>query len=332
MERITKLFACAALAALFSGCASVGHVVLGTRAEPQDLCELTVHNQTPYTFKFRVGHAWWEEQSGLLPHTDTGSKPMLIEQDEEHILTRVAWVEGREIRDEYRFYVPKGTREHTITFGGLQLGVMYNRSGHDCWVVPPTQQSSAFVTLAEQRVGQLHRRLYTRAGDFSASLNLEDQGVDRGLLEVFLERATMSTAAVDSFYVQLRALNIVVPEDLMLVAKEYAAAKSRPRSARIDSVIVNREVLQPGRILGDPVIGEGVFLRHGQAAVFVVQPGNPVFVLFFGERRERRLELTTTGIDEIRGDSNFGGLWVDWYHHVDPHHVKSSKPNRLPTR
>lgn len=135
MNRIAAVLALALFA--FVGCASVGHVALGTRAEPQDLCRLTVDNQTPYTFKFRVGHLWWEEQSGLLPHTTTGSKPMLIEQDEEHILVRVISVEGRVTEDRYYFYVPKGTKEHTITFGGLQAGVVVNRTAEDLRVIPP---------------------------------------------------------------------------------------------------------------------------------------------------------------------------------------------------
>lgn len=131
------IFVVAMLAvAALSGCASIKHG-LGARAEQRDLCELTVVNETPGTFKFRVGHLWWEEQAGLLPHTSTGNKPMLIEQDEEHVLVRVFSVQGRVAEDKYYFYVPRGTTKHTITFGGLQEGVVVNRTAEDLRVVPP---------------------------------------------------------------------------------------------------------------------------------------------------------------------------------------------------
>lgn len=128
---------------------------LGARAEEKDLCRLTVINETPYTFKFRVGHLWWEEQDGLLPHRSTGNRPMLLEQDEEHVLVRVFSVEGRVQEDKYYFYVPKGTKEHTITFGGLQDGVLLNRSGETIRVVPPATGSAVSKDISALRDGMV---------------------------------------------------------------------------------------------------------------------------------------------------------------------------------
>jgi len=125
---MNRLFVLLLAIATLSGCAttrSIGHTTLAIQEAPRDRCVLTVVNHTPFTFKFRVGHLWWEEQNGLLPHQ---SGRLTIEQDEEHVLARIAWVNGHEFRDEYRFYVPKGTRSHTITFGGLQKGVIHNRT------------------------------------------------------------------------------------------------------------------------------------------------------------------------------------------------------------
>jgi len=104
---------------------STGHL-FGARAAEKDLCRLTVVNHTPYTFKFRVGHLWWEEQNGLLPGN---SGVLKIEQDEEHEIVRVAWMDGHRQEDVYSFYVPKGRRDHTVTFGDVQYGIFVNRSG-----------------------------------------------------------------------------------------------------------------------------------------------------------------------------------------------------------
>ncbi|MDP1709511.1 MAG: hypothetical protein Q8L21_01340 [Candidatus Komeilibacteria bacterium] len=138
MNRIIAVFVLAMIS--LAGCAANNPTIrhgLGARAEQADLCSLTVVNETPYTFKFRVGHLWWEVQAGLLPHTSTGNKPMMIEQDEEHVLTRIISVEGRVTEDRYYFYVPKGTKKHTITFGGLQTGIIVNRTAEELRVVPP---------------------------------------------------------------------------------------------------------------------------------------------------------------------------------------------------
>lgn len=125
---------------------------LGARANAADLCELTVVNETPFTFKFRVGHLWWEEQSGLLPNTTTGDKPMLIEQDEEHVLVRVFSVNGLVMEDKYYFYVPKGVAKYTVTFGGLQYGAVINHSSYIFTVGTPAKTKLDGVLAPEDYV------------------------------------------------------------------------------------------------------------------------------------------------------------------------------------
>lgn len=145
--------------ALFSffGCASNPAMQatrhgLGSRANAADICSLTVANEENVTFKFRVGHLWWEEQAGLLPFTSTGKKPMLVEQDEEHVLTRIISVNGMVWEDKYYFYIPKGVKHHTITFGGLQYGAVINHSSYLFMVGTPAQTEIEGILAPEDYV------------------------------------------------------------------------------------------------------------------------------------------------------------------------------------
>jgi len=155
-DSMNRVFAVLVLAMIsLAGCAITSNPTLqhglGARAEVPDLCELTVVNEMPGAFKFRIGHLWWEEQSSLLPHTTTGNRPMLVEQDEHHELVRYYWVEGRMYEDVYRFFIPKGVRKHTITFGGLQEGILLNRSGETVRVMPPASGTAVVKGLSPLR-------------------------------------------------------------------------------------------------------------------------------------------------------------------------------------
>lgn len=110
---------------------------------------LTVRNLTADIFKFRIGHAWWEEQNGLLQDQ---SGTMVVDTDEHHELHRYIWsngvLSGYMRQDVYSFYVPRGITRHTVTFGGPQIGRVSNQCG--VAIKATTSMMTAPVTILDQ--------------------------------------------------------------------------------------------------------------------------------------------------------------------------------------
>lgn len=124
------------------GC--TGEIQRGFLEHPEDpgVCRLIVENDTPYMFRFRVGNLWWKGQDGLAPY-DKGT--LLVDQDKKYVLTRRFDVNGLAWEDEYEFYIPKGMGKHTVTFGGLQVGVLYNRCDEPAKVFSPFRNGSFII-------------------------------------------------------------------------------------------------------------------------------------------------------------------------------------------
>lgn len=110
-------------------------------------CALVVRNQTPDIFKFRVGHLWWETQSGLLPEYKA---VMFIDTDEHHELHRYIWrkgvLRGSEREDVYSFYIPRGIARDTLTFGGTQSGRVVNQCGVAIRVSTPVMNQAMEIS------------------------------------------------------------------------------------------------------------------------------------------------------------------------------------------
>ena len=124
-------------------------------------CTLEVVNHSPEVTKLRVGHWWWERQMGIEPHM---MARVGLDWDEEHVMVREFWLNGRKFSDRYRFFIPRGTKKYTIVIEGVYAGALVNRSGVPVIVMPPSAAAPFQMRNFGQRFNikeQPGRRMFT---------------------------------------------------------------------------------------------------------------------------------------------------------------------------
>lgn len=108
------------------GCADPARRGFLEHPKEAGVCLLKIKNETPFAAELRSGSLWWGLRDGLMPHTE-GTLP--VETGKRYILTRHLDVNGVGTEAPYEFYIAKGMKDYKVIFGGLQTGVLYNRSG-----------------------------------------------------------------------------------------------------------------------------------------------------------------------------------------------------------
>lgn len=309
-----------------------------------------ITNELPGTLQTKVGHRWLGDAKLTLLKHESGI--LYLDQGETHIVHRTLFMEdGRELRDDYPIRIPNGVTEMSLTFGGLQIGVIYNRSGKMAWVMPPTHEATGFYirnngngasedTLALSRQMKILRTwLQGRVRDFIGS-NFPEYEMLPDFSNTLLESATTNPARLDSLVSGLLKLGV----DATMVDSLYAKARVYTYAKEVATLkpAGKGKFTRPNElgklryhVLSDSLFAQGIPLQNGEAYAFAIQTpsqtfgvADPTFVIFFGEERERRLELKITGINEVREDQEFGGVWVDWRKNINPHHYDQSRMPR----
>ncbi len=133
-EEMKTFLVFAAAVLIASGCAG-SRTLSG--AKPND-ARLVCLNEHPSDI--RVGVAGMEYG---IPAHDTVSAPAHC--GTEYRVRRRMFLNGTSWDDYYSFFIPEGAAEKIIIFGGVQTGVIVNRSGHQINVASPAGTFTGWV-------------------------------------------------------------------------------------------------------------------------------------------------------------------------------------------